>query len=144
MQEYIDFFQQNMILSLVWIALFSALFINIVKSLTATYKLITVSEIIRLINRENGVVLDVRSKDEFKKGHIIDAINLSPSEIKSGNFGSIEHQKSIPIIVVCKTGQIAQESASVLAKLGFKRVHLLKNGLLSWNEANIPLVRDKG
>ncbi|MEF1337861.1 rhodanese-like domain-containing protein, partial [Vibrio rotiferianus] len=34
MQEYIDFFQQNMILSLVWVGLLVAFIMNIVKSAT--------------------------------------------------------------------------------------------------------------
>ena len=38
MQEYIEFFQQNMILSLVWVGLLVAFIMNIVKSATAAYK----------------------------------------------------------------------------------------------------------
>ncbi|MCW8332831.1 rhodanese-like domain-containing protein [Vibrio paucivorans] len=143
MQEYIEFFQQNMILSLVWVGLFIALIMSIVKSSTAAYKEITASETTLLMNRENGVVVDIRSKDEFKKGHITDAVHILPSDIKSNNLGSLENHKSDPIIVVCKTGQTAQESANLLAKAGFEKVNLLKNGLVAWNEANLPLVRGK-
>ncbi|WP_200853911.1 rhodanese-like domain-containing protein, partial [Klebsiella pneumoniae] len=46
-------------------------------------------------------------------------------------------------IVVCKTGQTARESADLLTKAGFEKVNLLKNGLIAWNEANLPLVRGK-
>ncbi|MCV6021323.1 rhodanese-like domain-containing protein, partial [Escherichia coli] len=37
----------------------------------------------------------------------------------------------------------AQESANLLVKAGFENVSLLKNGLIAWNEANLPLVRGK-
>ncbi|APX04884.1 MULTISPECIES: rhodanese-like domain-containing protein [Vibrio] len=143
MQEYIDFFQQNMILSLVWVGLLVAFIMNLVKSATAAYKEINVNQLTHLMNRENGVVVDIRSKDEFKQGHITDALHILPSDIKAGNFGSLENRKSDPIIVVCKTGQTAQESANLLAKAGFENVSLLKNGLIAWNEANLPLVRGK-
>ncbi len=143
MQEYIDFFQQNMILSLVWVGLLVAFIMNLVKSATAAYKEINVNQLTHLMNRENGVVVDIRSKDEFKQGHITDAVHILPSDIKAGNFGSLENRKSDPIIVVCKTGQTAQESANLLAKAGFENVSLLKNGLIAWNEANLPLVRGK-
>ena len=143
MQEYIDFFQQNMILSLVWVGLLVAFIMNLVKSATAAYKEINVNQLTHLMNRENGVVVDIRSKDEFKQGHITDALHILPSDIKAGNFGSLENRKSDPIIVVCKTGQTAQESANLLAKAGFESVSLLKNGLIAWNEANLPLVRGK-
>ena len=143
MQEYIAFFQENMILSLVWVGLLVALIMNIAKSTTAAYKEITASQTTQLMNRENGVVVDIRSKDEFRKGHITDAVHILPSDIKAGNFGSLENHKSSPIIVVCKTGQTAQESANLLAKAGFENVSLLKNGLIAWNEANLPLVKGK-
>lgn len=116
---------------------------SFVKSATAAYKIITVNELTALVNRENGQVIDIRAKDEFKKGHITDAVHILPSDIKNGNFGSLENRKSDPIIVVCKTGQTAQESANLLAKAGFENVSVLKNGLISWSEANLPLVRSK-
>ena len=88
-------------------------------------------------------MVDIRSKDEFKQGHITDAIHILPSDIKAGNLAGLESHKSNPIIVVCKTGQTARESADLLTKAGFEKVNLLKNGLIAWNEANLPLVRGK-
>ncbi|MBA5762759.1 rhodanese-like domain-containing protein [Vibrio sp. 404] len=143
MQEYIAFFQENMIMSVVWVGLVVALIMNIVKTSTAAYKEITAGDTTQKINRENGVVVDIRSKDEFKKGHITEAVHILPSDIKAGNFGSLENRKADPIIVVCKTGQTAQESANLLAKAGFEQVFVMKNGLVTWSDANLPLVRGK-
>ena len=143
MQEYIEFFQQNMILSLVWVGLLVALITTIVKSATAPYKVINVSQLTHLINRESGVVVDIRSKDEFKQGHITDSVHILPSDIKAGTLRGLEKHKSDPIILVCKTGHTAQESANLLVKTGFTNVSLLKNGLIAWNEANLPLIRGK-
>lgn len=143
MQEYIEFFQQNLVLSVVWIGLLVAIVVTVFKSSTAVFKTITAAETTLLMNKENGVVVDIRSKDEFKAGHITDALHILPSEIKEGNMANLEKHKSDPIIVVCKTGQTARESANLLAKAGFEKVNLLKNGLISWNEANLPLVRGK-
>ncbi|EGQ9322917.1 rhodanese-like domain-containing protein [Vibrio cholerae] len=143
MQEYIEFFQHNMILSLAWIGILVALIASIYKSATAAYQEVTATQATHLINRENGIVVDIRSKDEFKQGHITDAIHILPSDIKAGNLAGLESHKSNPIIVVCKTGQTARESADLLTKAGFEKVNLLKNGLIAWNEANLPLVRGK-
>ncbi|MCG7496872.1 rhodanese-like domain-containing protein [Vibrio sp. Of7-15] len=143
MQQYIEFFTQNPILSLVWVGILAALIMSIVKQKTAGYKEITPAETTQLMNREDGIVVDIRSKDEFKGGHIAGAVHILPSEIKEEKFGELEKSKATPIIVVCKTGQTAQESANLLNKAGFENVNLLKNGLVSWNEANMPLVRGK-
>jgi rhodanese-related sulfurtransferase len=143
MQEYIEFFQQHMILSLAWVGLLVALIVNTFKSSTAKYQTISVNELTALVNKENGLVVDVRPKDEYRQGHITDAVNILPSEIKSGNHGGLENRKSDPIILVCRTGQTVIESANSLAGAGFERVCILKNGLSAWNEANLPLVRGK-
>ncbi|CAH0541692.1 rhodanese-like domain-containing protein [Vibrio marisflavi] len=143
MQEYIQFFQQNLMLSVVWVGLLVAIIVTMYKSSTAPFKTITAAEATFLMNKEKGVVVDIRTKDEFKSGHITDSLHILPSEIKEGNTASLEKHKSDPIIVVCKTGQTARESANLLAKAGFEKVNLLRNGLISWNEANLPLVRGK-
>ncbi|MCG3729586.1 rhodanese-like domain-containing protein [Vibrio cincinnatiensis] len=143
MQEYIQFFQQNMILSLAWVGVLVALILNIYKSSTAAFKEISPSQVTHLMNRENGIVIDIRTKDEFKQGHITDAVHILPSEIKAGNFAGIEKHKADPIIVVCKTGHTAREIAAVLVKAGFDNVSLLKNGLVAWSDAKLPLVRGK-
>ena len=90
MQEYIAFFQENMILSLVWVGILIALIMNIVKSSTAAYKEITASQTTYLMNREQGVVVDIRSKEDFRKGHITDAVHILPSDIEAGNLGKLE------------------------------------------------------
>ncbi|MDN3679429.1 rhodanese-like domain-containing protein [Vibrio tapetis] len=143
MQEYMDFISQNMIMVVVWAGLFVALIMNIVKAKTAGYKEVTPAEVTQFINRDEGVVIDIRSLDEYKQGHITGAVHILPSDIKNGSISSLEKYKSSPITVVCKTGQTAVASANELAKAGFENVHLLKNGLIAWNEANMPLVRGK-
>ncbi|WP_261816158.1 rhodanese-like domain-containing protein [Vibrio gallicus] len=143
MQEIFEFAQQNLILTVIWVGLIVTLVMNVVKSTTAGYKEIDTQQVTTFINRENGVVVDIRAKDEFKKGHITDSVHILPSEIKNGTFGELENRKSDPIIVVCKTGQTSVESANLLAKAGFEQVFILKNGLSSWADASLPLVRVK-
>jgi len=143
MQELVPFVQENMILAIVWVGLVVAIIANVIKTSNAAYKEITAAQTTQLINRENGVIVDIRTKDEFKKGHITDALHILPSDIKSNTLGSLENRKADPIIVVCKTGQTAQESANLLVKAGFENVSVLKNGLVAWSEANLPLVKGK-
>ncbi|MUI54843.1 rhodanese-like domain-containing protein [Aliivibrio fischeri] len=139
----IDFVSNNMILAVVWIGIVVALIQNVVKQKTAGYQEVDPAQATTLMNREDAIVLDIRSKDEFKSGHITDARHILLSDIKAGNLSGLENSKTTPIIVVCKTGQTAQAAANDLHKAGFEQVKLLKNGLISWNEANLPLVKGK-
>ena len=143
MQELVPFVKENMILAIVWVGLVVAIIASVIKSSNAAYKEISAAQTTYFINRENGVVVDIRTKDEFKKGHITDAVHILPSDIKANNLSSLESHKADPIIVVCKTGQTAQESANLLVKAGFENVSVLKSGLVAWSEANLPLVKDK-
>lgn len=143
MQEYIDFIQNNMILSLVWVGLVIAIIMSFIKSATAAYKEISPAELTQFINKDEGVAIDIRTKDEFKQGHITGSVHILPSDIKSGSVPSLEKYKSSPITVVCKTGTTAQENANLLAKAGYEQVYVLRGGLVSWTEAKMPLVRGK-
>lgn len=143
MQEYIDFISQNMIMVVVWVGLFVALIMNVVKAKTAGYTEVTPAQVTQFLNREEGVVVDIRSKEEYKQGHITGSVHILPSDIKNGSISSLEKYKASPITVVCKSGQTAVASANDLHKAGFEKVYLLKNGLIAWNEANMPLVRGK-
>lgn len=143
MQQFMEFLSSHAILSLVWVGLVIAIVSSFVKQKTSGYQVVTPNEATLLVNREEGVFVDIRSQDEFRKGHIAGSIHILPSQIKEQNIASLENYKTAPIVVVCKTGQTAQESANLLNKAGFAQVKLLKDGLISWNEANLPLVRGK-
>ncbi|CDL43554.1 FIG136845: Rhodanese-related sulfurtransferase [Klebsiella pneumoniae ISC21] len=113
------------------------------KGLMSKVKVITRGEATRLINKEDAVVVDLRQRDDFRKGHIAGAINLLPSDIKANNVGELEKHKSQPIIVVDGSGMQAQEPASALNKAGFEKVFVLKEGIAGWSGENLPLVRGK-
>ena len=79
MQEIMQFVGRHPILSIAWIALLVAVLVTTFKSLTSKVKVITRGEATRLINKEDAVVVDLRQRDDFRKGHIAGSINLLPS-----------------------------------------------------------------
>lgn len=143
MQEIMQFVSRHPILSIAWIALLAAVLFTTFKGLTSKVKVITRGEATRLINKEEAVVVDLRQRDDFRKGHIAGAVNLLPSEIKDNNLGELEKHKDKPIIVVDGSGLQAQEPANALTKAGFTQVCVLKEGISGWSGENLPLVRGK-
>lgn len=93
------------------------------------------------MNDEEAVVIDLRPIDEFRRGHIINSVNLLPTEIKNQNVGKIEHYKGNPVIIVDINGVSSSTSAALLTKQGFEKVYVLKDGLTAWSGANLPLVK---
>ncbi|WES68612.1 rhodanese-like domain-containing protein [Superficieibacter sp. HKU1] len=143
MQEIMQFVSRHPILCLAWVALLVAVLFTTFKGLTSKVKVITRGEATRLINKEDAVVVDLRQRDDFRKGHIAGSINVLPAEIKANNVGELDKHKDKPIIVVDGTGVQAQESANALIKAGYEKVFVLKEGVAGWSGENLPLVRGK-
>ncbi|WP_176488311.1 rhodanese-like domain-containing protein [Candidatus Regiella insecticola] len=143
LQEITQFISQHPILSIAWIALFIMLITSIFKSFFSNIKEITRAEAIRLINKENAAVVDIRAPEDYRRGHILGAINLATKEIKNNNLQQLKQHKMRPIIVVCATGTTAISLAKNLNKAGFESVLVLKEGISGWSGENLPLVRGK-
>ncbi|OOF55419.1 rhodanese-like domain-containing protein [Rodentibacter myodis] len=141
MPDAIQFAQKHTLLTVSWFAIFAAVIYTFFKSATEKFKTIQHSEAIRLINNEDAVVVDLRTLDEYQRGHIINSINLLPSDIKNANLGKIEQHKEKPLILVDVNGISAPGSAALLTKQGFTRVYVLKEGIAAWMGANLPIVK---
>lgn len=137
------FIANHSIMVIAWIALFIAIIINIYKGATSKFKVVEHIQATMLINTQDAIILDVRSDDEFHKGHIIDSIHLLPNEIKTAKTQSIEKYKTRPIIVADSNGLVSQGLANALSKQGFSQVYVLKDGIMAWRNANLPLVKNK-
>ncbi|MGX2955777.1 rhodanese-like domain-containing protein [Ursidibacter arcticus] len=140
-QQIQQFAANHTIMVVAWVALFVAVLINFYKGATSKIKVVDNAQATQLINNEDAVVLDVRSDDEFRAGHIIDSLHLIPSEIKGNKTQSIDKHKEKSIIVVDGNGLSAQGLANTLAKQGFNKVYALKEGIAGWRAANLPLVK---
>lgn len=96
------------------------------------------AQAIQLLNRENGVVVDVCEPREFSAGHVPNAINLPLSSLKD-RLRDLEKHKNKPIIVSCRSGNRSLKGAVILRKHGFATVYNLAGGLLAWERDNLPL-----
>ncbi len=93
-----------------------------------------------LINKEGGVVVDVRGKEEFAAGHIINGLNLPLAEMEARR-GELDKYKDKPVIAVCGSGTDAARAVRILRGAGFVRALALRGGVAAWQGANLPLTR---
>ncbi len=122
----IDFVTNNMILAVVWIGIVVALIQNVVKQKTAGYQEVDPSQATTLMNREDAIVLDIRSKDEFKSGHITGARHILPSDIKAGNLAGLENSKTTPIIVYVKQAKPLKHQQMICIKKVLSKLNCLR------------------
>jgi len=140
-QEYIDFFSNHLMLTAAWVGIAVLLVTTLVQSKLSGVKTVNVQEATLLINRQNAIVVDVRSADDYKKGHIVNAKNITVSQIEEGKLAGIENHKDTPIILVCESGTRSSGAASKLAKAGFTQVSNLLAGMGGWQSANLPITK---
>ena len=141
MEQFITFASNNGMLSAVWVALVVMIIVTTIKINLSPVKQISSQDLTFLMNREEGVALDIRSEKDFNANHILDAVSLSNEKITKNGFASLEKHKANPIIVVCSAGLSAVKVASDLHKAGFARVSVLKGGMGAWTGAGLPVTK---
>ncbi len=122
-------------LSAAWVVLATLLIISFTNS---SSKVIGAQEVTTLMNREQATVIDIRSKADFKKGHLLGSINIPASELKKADE-KLEKQKQNPIVLVDANGMQAAAAAQQLQKMGIVKVSRLQGGIVSWTNDNLPL-----
>ncbi len=138
----LDFLKEQIFLVIVFVGSFIALVHLTLQKLSGILD-ISPAEATNLINRQDAVIIDVRSFDEFSKGHIQNAKNF-PSETFMQNIEKIKAlQGDKPLLIYCQSGIRSQRAAKELKKAGFNLLHNLADGIESWKNANYPLIKGK-
>jgi len=101
---------------------------------------ITPQQLSQLVNKEEGVVVDIREGKEFKAGHITDAKHI-PFNDFTNRMSELNAYKEKPVIVVCKMGQTAGGISKQLKAAGFEKVYKLTGGIGEWQASSLPLVK---
>ena len=72
------------------------------------------------IIEQGALIIDVRTKEEFKEGHIEGSLNIPLDEIGEAMSWL---QKDVPTVVVCASGNRSSHAVMVLKANGFEKVY---------------------
>ena len=96
-------------------------------------------ELIEFIELNDAILVDVRTEDEYNSGYIESSLNIDYfSNEFSVNADKLD--KTIPIILYCRSGKRSSMSANKISKLGFKEIYNLEGGILEWIEEGNAIV----
>jgi len=96
------------------------------------YKSIYPSQAKEIIDTEkNVIVLDVRTPYEYNRGHILNAILISHTEINEKAEELIPNKQS-KILVYCQNGMRSISAAKKLVKLGYTNVYVFGD-MINWD-----------
>jgi rhodanese-related sulfurtransferase len=90
--------------------------------------------------KRGALVIDVREKEEFLRGHIPNAIQLARGTLE------LEIEQRAPdlateIVLYCGAGNRSALSADALQQMGYNNVKSLRGGLQAWVDARLPTWR---
>jgi len=84
------------------------------------------------------LVLDVRTPEEYAKGHIQGA-KLIPVQVLADRLAEVPKDKQV--YVYCHSGRRSANAAKLLAAKGFTRIENMQGGITAWKEAGFPVVK---
>ena len=136
--EYIEFIKINWFL---FVALFIVLFLLAYGPLMQkVYGIASVSpaQLVQLINHESAIIIDVCEPQEFKKGHLPNAINIPLGSIGERAVELQKYQKKT-VVVSCLSGNRSMKGALMLKKQGAESVYTLAGGNSAWQRDSMPM-----
>jgi rhodanese-related sulfurtransferase len=103
-------------------------------------KHVKADEAAKIIADGKVAVIDVRTPDEFKDGHIQGAKNI---DIMGNDFEAqlAKLDKTQPTLVHCQAGGRSTRALKVFEKLGFTNLIHLDEGFGGWEAAGKPVVK---
>jgi hydroxyacylglutathione hydrolase len=107
---------------------------------TEVYSTGTPQDLSHSIEAGEVKLLDVRSNDEWKEGHIAQAEHRFLGRLPK-YLGQLPSDEKF--VVQCRSGARSAIAASVLQAAGFKNVVNLTGGYVSWKSAGLPSVKSQ-
>ena len=83
------------------------------------------------LQNEGAIVIDVRSPQEFREGHLDGAISIPEYDIKK-EIENIVLDKNKNIVVYCSSGGRSKKAQKTLNKLGYQNVYNVYNGFINY------------
>lgn len=97
---------------------------------------VTPAEAQRLAREGRAVIVDVREKREWERGHVDAALLIPVNELPARHH---EIPRGTDVIVMCRSGSRSAIAQQLLHRLGFERVANLEGGVLAWSKSALPL-----
>ena len=114
--------------------------IRVIEYEQANYRAVNSREAAELIQNIKPLILDVRTPEEYKMGHLERSI-LIPLQALQSRLQEISEYKNQDILIYCATGNRSTVASKILIDQGFKRIYNLQGGIFDWGQNKYPIVR---
>jgi rhodanese-related sulfurtransferase len=142
MQQLLEFIGHHPYLAAAAVAAALIVLFYELRERVQAFAALSATQAVRLMN-QGALVIDLRSKESYDAGHIVDARNVPAAELES-QADTLKKWRDKNVITYCDSGTNGASAARSLIKLGFTKVFNLQGGLNAWVKDNMPLSRTAG
>lgn len=98
----------------------------------AQVKTITPAAAQKKLNKRNVVVLDVRTPQEYKDGHLPGAVHIDVLDSVAfvNSIGKLNKNKKY--VMYCKSGKRSTKASNILYENRFKHILNMEGGITAW------------
>ena len=103
---------------------------------------ITNSEWKASIEEYPGVILDVRTENEYLQGHIEGSklVDITSSEFMV-EIEALSLDKTQPVYLYCRSGSRSKKAMALLKDQGFTKIYELDDGIMGWQEEGYEITK---
>ncbi|HEY0731776.1 MAG TPA: rhodanese-like domain-containing protein [Chitinophagaceae bacterium] len=87
----------------------------------------------RLMKKQNAVLLDVRTKEEYQEGHIPGAVLIDVNKQDDFLQQVQKLDKSKRYLLYCRSGKRSEKALVLMKENGFRKIFHLEDGFEGWD-----------
>ncbi len=90
--------------------------------------------------QKDFVILDVRTPEEFREGHLAGAVNLNLlAPDFTAKLGALDRGKTY--LVYCRSGNRSTKAVRAMEGMDFRSIYHMRDGIIGWQAKGLPLSR---
>jgi len=113
--------------------------ISVIDYRQPSYRELTVDQAAVILENEQPLLLDVRTRAEYERGHLAGSILIPVQELQRRAV-ELDAYKDRDILLYCATGNRSTVASKILIDRGFKHISNMRHGIVAWSKDH-PVVR---
>lgn len=106
---------------------------------TVFAKDVNVANFKNLVDSKAGLLVDVRTPQEYASGHIAGAINIDWKNQAEFTSKIKEIAKDKTVLIYCHSGHRSGLAKKFLKEQGYSKIYNLETGIKGWKSENLPV-----
>ena len=113
--------------------------LHVINYRQTNYRELTIDEAAVILRNESPLLLDVRTRAEYGRGHIAGSVLIPVQELQL-RVSELDAYKNKDILLYCATGNRSTVASKILIDRGFTRILNMRRGIVAWSKSH-PVTR---